>query len=67
MRLVICRKAGTTFHITLAENFSAVRLDLNLNNLRFLRTGKCGVLKTTVGTVRVWKLVVFFNNGEVRA
>ena len=66
LRAVLCRKAGTTFNIALAENFAAVRLDLDFDNLRFLRTGKCRVLKTTVGAVRVWILAVFFDDGEIR-
>ena len=66
MRAVLSRKAGTTFYIALAENFAAVRLDLDFDNLRLLCTGKCRVLKAAMGTVRVWKRVVFFDDGKVR-
>ena len=66
MRGVLGRKAGATFHVALAENFAAVRLDLDFNDLRFLCTWKCRVLKATMGAVRVLKFVVFFDDGEVR-
>ena len=66
MRVVFGRRTGATFQIALAENFSTVRLDLDFNDLRLLFTGKCRVLKTTVGALRVLKFVAFFDDGEVR-
>lgn len=49
-----------------AKYFAAVRFDLDLNDFRLLSTGKCRVRKAAVSTVRVGKLVVFFDDGEVR-
>ena len=66
MRVVLGRRAGAVLHIALAENFATVRLDLDFNDLRFLCTGKCRVLKTAVSAVRVLKFAVFYDDREVR-
>src|SRR3972149_11007065 len=62
------RGARTAFLIALATDPTAVRLDINLKNIRFFITGKGEIRKAAVGTRTglPLKLMAFFDDGKFR-